>query len=132
MSRVCLALLTEVLFLSSACPSNASTGQSRGGLIPLSHLIPPPLGGVPAAPPAATGHNYPLESSEPINTEDPHILGIDEAGRGPVLGPMVYGLCYFPLKDKERLSKMGFAGATRGAVSWLGVLDLTRLQTRKL
>jgi ribonuclease H2 subunit A len=35
--------------------------------------------------------------------------GIDEAGRGPVLGPLVYGICYCPISDKEKLAHMGLA-----------------------
>ncbi|KIO34723.1 hypothetical protein M407DRAFT_64190, partial [Tulasnella calospora MUT 4182] len=41
-------------------------------------------------------------------TSGKYIMGVDEAGRGPVLGPMVYGVAFCPAEYKEQLDEMGF------------------------
>ncbi|KAJ2759261.1 hypothetical protein H4S06_002315 [Coemansia sp. BCRC 34490] len=41
--------------------------------------------------------------------DDGYVVGVDEAGRGPVLGPMVYAMCYCRQSDYAELSGLGFA-----------------------
>ncbi|KAJ1659613.1 hypothetical protein IWQ61_001334 [Dispira simplex] len=51
----------------------------------------------------------PTDNPIPTPSKVPCILGVDEAGRGPVLGPMVYGICYCPVTERERMASLGFA-----------------------
>ncbi|XP_060620925.2 ribonuclease H2 subunit A [Anolis sagrei] len=51
-----------------------------------------------------------LGSSAPAACRaQPCCLGIDEAGRGPVLGPMVYGICYCPVARQGDLEAIKVA-----------------------
>ncbi len=53
--------------------------------------------------------SYTYHSPKPT-ADGPYILGVDEAGRGPVLGPLVYGVAYCPASYHDDLDKLGFAG----------------------
>ena len=54
--------------------------------------------------------SLPLDGCDPalLSQDKEYMMGIDEAGRGPTLGPMVYGSAFCAVEDEPRLRSMGF------------------------
>ena len=64
--------------------------------------------GVPPTCKASTGPAHASAGVSGDEANPPCIVGIDEAGRGCVLGPMVYGAAFWAKDDDEAISKLGY------------------------
>ncbi|KAI5800297.1 ribonuclease HII-domain-containing protein [Peziza echinospora] len=67
--------------------------------------------------PLLAGESYTYHSPIPQALLDdptaPVILGVDEAGRGPVLGPMVYASAYCHASYSDEIKRLGFADSKK-------------------
>lgn len=82
--------------------------------------------------PSEEGKRGVIESfgTEELSQETSYVLGIDEAGRGPVLGPMVYGLFICPAAEETQLRTLGIQDSKQLTADVRERL-LTQLQSTK-
>ena len=71
------------------------------------HLPPAPRAEAATAAAAAAAAASSYAGGVTLDREE-YVLGVDEAGRGPVLGPMVYAAAFWPKREQDRLARAGF------------------------
>ncbi|KAJ2655547.1 hypothetical protein IW148_006011 [Coemansia sp. RSA 1199] len=87
------------MYLDLGIPMNEALTKSYTFFSPL-----------PFANPDVNNNDKNSSNSSDNNSEgDGFVLGVDEAGRGPVLGPMVYATCFCRESYYAQLSSIGFA-----------------------
>jgi hypothetical protein len=59
---------------------------------------------------AGSSQNVQNKQHETLHENEPVVMGIDEAGRGPVLGPMVYAVAFAPISRKAEVKSLGVDG----------------------
>ncbi|KAJ3044523.1 hypothetical protein HDV00_001950 [Rhizophlyctis rosea] len=87
-------------FPTETPPEVALDGESSNPVKILEHI---PSG------PCTTSWSHYSNVPEECKNRVEVCLGVDEAGRGPVLGPMVYAVSYVPIARKGDLAEVGFA-----------------------